>query len=255
MPDRSILDHPELPAGRTVAYGPRPHHVYEVVGDEHAGRGWVVLVHGGFWKAEWDRTHLRPLAAALARDGYAVALLEYARAGMAGGGFPGTFDDVRAALAAVRREAGTAPLVLAGHSAGGHLAVWLLHQPEAEGVAGAVSLAGCLDLTLTADLGLGGGAAAALMGGGPGDRPELYPGADPSRLGAAPYPVVVVHGTADEAVPLTVAESWWSACATEGRDRLVVLEGVSHFPLVDPGAPCHGVVREHLARLLAARQP
>ena len=251
--DRAILDHPELPPGRTVSYGSRPHQVYEVVGDPTSARGWVVLVHGGFWKTRWDRTHLRPLAAALAGEGYAVALLEYARAGMEGGGWPGTFSDVAAALAAVREEIGAAPYAMVGHSAGGHLAAWLLHQPEAEGCAGAVSLAGCLDLTLTAELGLGDGAAGALMGGGPQDLPGPYAEADPARRGAAPYPVVVLHGTEDEEVPVAVADSWWAACGVPDRDRLVVLEGVGHFSLIDPAGPSHPLLLEHLEGLLGRR--
>lgn len=254
MTDRAILDHPPLPPGRTVAYGPRPEQVYEVHGDPATARGWLVLVHGGFWRAAWDRAHLRPLASALALEGYAVALVEYVRTGMEGGGWAGTAGDVRAALAAVRAEAGSdAPVALAGHSAGGHLAVWLLHQPEAEGVRGAVSLAGCLDLAMVARLALDDGAAVDLVGGTPRTHPAAYALADPARLGPTAYPVVVVHGTADEAVPVEVATSWWRACATPGRDALVLLEGVSHFPLVDPGSATYPVLLDHLGRLLPGR--
>jgi acetyl esterase/lipase len=253
MSDRAVLDHPPLPAGRTVPYGRLPHQVYEVHGDPSTASGWVVLVHGGFWRAAWDRAHLRPLASALAAEGYAVALVEYVRTGMPGGGWDGTFQDVAAALAAVRQEAGDRPVVLAGHSAGGHLAVWLLHQPEAEAVRGAVSLGGCLDLTMVADLGLDDGAAQDLVGGTPLTHPDRYRRADPTRLGRSPYPVVVVHGSLDEAVPPTVARSWWAACGTPGRDALVVLEGVGHFALIDPASTAYPVVVGHLQRLLAPR--
>ncbi|GAA5167178.1 lipase [Ornithinimicrobium tianjinense] len=237
-----------LPPGRTSAYGPLPHQIYEVFGDP-ASPAWVVLVHGGFWRAEWDRTHQRPLAVALAQEGYAVALVEYARTGMAGGGWDGTFTDVRAALSAVLAEAAGAPVALVGHSAGGHLAVWLLHQPEAVGVGGAVSLGGCLDLALAADLGLGDDAAVDLVGGTPLTHPARYDAADPARLGRAPYPVVVMHGTADEAVPVSVARSWWEACAEPGRDVLDVMEGTTHFPLIDPAAPSYPTLLAHLRRL------
>ena len=249
-PLRGILDHPVLPPGRTTSYGPLPHQVYEVFGDP-AATAWVVLVHGGFWRARWDRTHLRPLASALAREGYAVALVEYARTGMVGGGWDGTSTDARAALRAVRAEAGNAPVVIVGHSAGGHLAVWLLHQREAAGVAGAISLAGCLDLSMVADLGLDDGAAVDLVGGTPQTHPARYDAADPARLGRAPYPVVVVHGTADEAVPVSVARSWWEACAEPGRDVLDLPEGTTHFPLIDPGAPSYPALLGQLRRLTA----
>lgn len=253
MTDRAILDHPPLPPGRTVAYGARPEQVYEVHGEPSTARGWLVLVHGGFWRAAWDRAHLRPLASALAREGYAVALVEYVRTGMRGGGWDGTSGDIRSALAAVRAEAGgDVPVALAGHSAGGHLAVWLLHQPEAQGVRGALSLGGCLDLAMVARLGLDDGAATQLMGGSPQAHPARYDLADPARLGRPAYPVVVVHGTEDEAVPVDVATSWWRHCATPGRDVLLLLEGVSHFPLIDPGSPVYPVLLEHLGRLLPA---
>lgn len=256
--DRSVLSAPGPEPARTERYGPAAHQVYEVHRRGSAPpRAWVVLVHGGFWRAEWDRTHLRHLAAALAGQGYAVALVEYARSGMPGGGWAATAADVRAALGAVRaREVGAgtdaAPVVLVGHSAGGHLAVWALHQPEAAGVRGAVSLAGCLDLHLVASLGLDDDAAGDLLGGPPESDPATWSGADPARRGRAPYPVIAVHGDADEKVPLDVARSWWRQAGVPGRDRLVVLGGVTHFPLIDPGSPCFPVLVAQVEALLGA---
>ncbi|MFX0538520.1 alpha/beta hydrolase family protein [Ornithinimicrobium sp. Y1847] len=254
MSDRSILDHPELPPGRVVRRGPLPHQVHEVFGDPISARAWVVLIHGGFWRAEWDRTHLRPLAKALSESGYAVALLEYVRAGMAGGGWPGTFEDVAEGLAAVRTEnadlgRGDTPVVLVGHSAGGHLAAWLLHRPEAVGVRGAVSLAGCLDLHLVAELGLDDGAAELLMGAAPDTQPARWEAADPARRGETPYGMGVVHGDADEWVPIEVSRSWWRACARPGRDRMRELAGVGHFALIDPTAAAYEVLIEEIEAL------
>jgi acetyl esterase/lipase len=85
-------------------------------------------VRGGFWRNRYDRSHARPLAAALAEAGWMVLLPEYRRLGDPGGGSPGTFDDIAALIAAVaslvpaelRRR-----VTLVGHSAGGHLAVRL----------------------------------------------------------------------------------------------------------------------------------
>lgn len=264
-PDRGILDISSLPPGRTESYGPQPHQVYEMFErTDSPTRALIVLVHGGFWRAEWDRSHLRPLAHALAGQGYAVALIEYARSGVPGGGWPMTGQDCAAALAHVREREGVRgrgsdngagselPVLLVGHSAGGHLAVWLLHQAAARGVVGAVSLAGCLDLHLTHRLGLGDDAAAALMGSVPTLEPSVWEGADPSRLGRTAYPVAVMHGSADEQVPLEVAESWWQAAGTPGRDRLIVIEGGTHFPLIDPDAAEHDVVSSALSELLQA---
>ncbi len=260
MSDRGILDRPAPGPDRTLRYGPGPAQVVDLYLPPAPPPAWVVLVHGGFWRARWDRTHQRPLADALRARGYGVALVEYARTGMPGGGWPGTFDDAAAALLEVRRHAGEeAPVALVGHSAGGHLAAWLLHQdvaapqPGLAPVAGAVSLAGCLDLTLVAGLGLDDDAAAALLGGSPTEVPDRYAAADPALLGPTPYPLVVVHGTADERVPEGVADAWWRAAATPGRDRTERLEGVGHFPLIDPEAPAHAVLTAHLEALLGPR--
>src|SRR6201995_5665038 len=94
----------------------------------------VMFLHGGFWRAAYDRTHVGPLAVALAEAGFLVCAPEYRRTGAgggAGGGWPGAFDDVAAAvdvLPGVLSDLGGAPpsagLVLGGHSAGGHLALW-----------------------------------------------------------------------------------------------------------------------------------
>src|SRR5690349_4956501 len=159
----------------------------------------IVFLHGGFWRAAYDRVHARPLAVALAAAGYAVVLPEYRRTGQAGGGWPGTFDDVALAvdvLPGLVPEAPGAPgavgaVVLGGHSAGGHLALWAAARAglpsgspwagaavAAGAVSGVVGLAAVSDLTGCARQRLGRGAAQALMGGGP----RRYAVADPQRL-------------------------------------------------------------------------
>lgn len=215
----------------------------------------VVLVHGGFWRARWDRAHLRPLAAALADAGLTVALPEYRRTGMPGGTWPGPGQDVAEALAAIRADDTLpAPTVLVGHSAGGHLAVWLLHRPEAGGVLGAVSLAGCLDLRMVGRLGLDDGAADDLMGR-PDWSDELFLDADPLDLGPTPSPVAALHGRADEQVPLAVSQSWMTRCGTVGRDALTVLEDRDHFDLIDPASPAWPTVLAEIIRLSTPGTP
>lgn len=209
----------------------------------------VVLVHGGFWKAEWDRTHTRPLARRLAEDGFVVATPEYRRVGN-GGGWPTTAEDVRRALTALPRVLAAldvAPVrtTLVGHSAGGHLVLWLANELPVEGLAvhRVVGLAPVSDLRATAALSLGTGAAEAFMGGGP-ERVDYDP-ADPMvRLEDRPaVEIAVVHGDRDENVPLELSRRFverhpWA--------RLVELD-CGHFELIDPDDPAYEAVRAALA--------
>jgi len=210
-----------------VRYGPYPDQLVETRGT--AGPA-VVFVHGGFWRAAWDRTHAGPLAADLAARGYRVATVEFRRVGQDGGGWTGTFDDVSAAVD-VAVDGFGGPAVLVGHSAGGHLALWYAARAP-ERVRGVVALAPVADLGLAHGLGLGDGAVAALLGGGPAEVPDRYAAADPVRLGVLPVPAVLVHGTADDRVPVEVSRAY--AAMAGSHVQLWELPGVDHFALIDP---------------------
>lgn len=197
----------------------------------------ILLVHGGFWKQAYDRVHTRPAAEALAAAGFVVATPEYRRVGN-GGGWPETAVDVDAAVAAVPgllRGLGvtTTGTTVVGHSAGGHLALWLANQPlELDLVVG---LAPVADLRAAARLRLGDGATQALLGGEPEELPDVYAAADPmTRLSARPRcEVRIVHGTDDEDVPLSISRGLAEAHAFVSLD---VVEGAGHMDLVDPGS-------------------
>lgn len=261
---RAVLTRSAPPPARTEAYGPDPAQVYDVRLPSGAARGaTVVVVHGGFWQAEFDRAHAAGEAQAFADDGFHVAVLEYRRVGMPGGGWPGTVEDVTAALAAVRADAGLpSPMVLVGHSAGGHLVTWAASQPWAHGLAGAVSLAGCVDLALTARLHLGEDAAQSLMGGEPDAADEAtdaaWAVADPARLSPA-VPVVLLHGADDVTVPVEVSRSYEQRMRQPAGDqqhaqvRLTVIPACEHFGLIDPEHPAFAEVRDAVRGLAGAR--
>lgn len=202
----------------------------------------VLLVHGGFWRVAYDRTHTRPMARALADAGTVVLTPEYRRVGGVGplaGGWPHTFDDLDAAYAAVPAllaEARVRPasLTVAGHSAGGHLALWLANQAIAERptIDRVVGLAPVGDLQAAYAAGLGDGAVQALLGGRPEDHPERYAAADPAvRLAARPASeVVVVHAEDDDLVPIANSEGLVAQHTWIG---LVRVPG-SHFGVITP---------------------
>lgn len=205
----------------------------------------LVLVHGGFWKQAYDRVHTRPLAEALAREGFVVATPEYRRVGGLGG-WPATLDDVDTVVGAAPslvRGLGVevSGTTVVGHSAGGHLALWLANQHHDLDLV--VALAPVGDLTAAARAGLGDGATQALLGGEPDEVPDRYAAADPmARLAARPgCPVRVVHGSDDEDVPVALSESL--ATAHPFVD-LRVLDGVGHMALVDPASTAWPAVLE-----------
>jgi acetyl esterase/lipase len=235
----------------------------------------TIFLHGGFWSAEYGREHTAPLAEALAATGIVVCAPEYRRTGQEGGGWPGTFDDVAMAvgrLPGLVAEvtgglADTERVVIAGHSAGGHLALWAAGRRwlpadspwavERHGAAlpvrGVVALAAVSDLTACYRWGLGGQAAGALMGGGPELRYDRYLEADPIRLVPAGVPVRLLHGMADDRVPWQMSMGYARATAATGvgaaAATCVLLPGTGHFELIDPLSGAWGEVVDAFWRM------
>jgi acetyl esterase/lipase len=261
---RDVLTRPAPPPDEVLRYGPGSEQVADLrfppfwrAERRGAGRApvLVLLLHGGFWRAAFDRAHLGPLAAALASESFVVCTPEFRRAGQPGGGWPGTFDDVAAAVDVLPGLVGSAVpaaegdgwrVVLAGHSAGGHLALWaagrhrlgsgsrwyVARVPE---VAGVVALAPVSDLAACYREGLDGDAAGDLLGGGPRSWPERYAVADPSRLVPFGVPMRIVHGTSDDRVPFAMSRSFAARARAAGDQvELTVLEGGGHFDVIDP---------------------
>ncbi|MBE1486019.1 alpha/beta hydrolase family protein [Plantactinospora soyae] len=243
---RAVLDRPAPPPDARVGYGPDPEQIADLRWPGTAAgppRPLVVVVHGGFWRAEYDRRHTGPLAADLAARGYPVAQLEYRRTGQPGGGWPGTFDDVAAGVDAVPALAEAAmptgrmapgPPILLGHSAGGHLALWYALRNPA-GVRGVLALAPVVDLGQAYRLDLDGGAVGALLGGGPDDVPERYAATDPARNAPPQVRTVILHGTLDRQVPVEMSRRYAAEARRCGAElRMVELPDSEHFGLVDP---------------------
>ena len=261
-PPDDVLSRPAPAPDLVIRYGTGPEHVADVrlpksrTGAAVRPAPLVIFLHGGFWRVAYDRSHTGPMATALAAAGYAVCVPEFRRTGQPGGGWPGTFDDVAAAVdrspALVRDAAGPGviadgPPLLAGHSAGGHLALWAAGRhrqgpdsawrsvPEARGV---VVLAGVSGLADCSEQGLGDGAAAALMGGGPADFPRRYRDADPAALLPLGRPVRLVHGSLDDVVPASMSSHYAAIGRAAGDDTAATeVPGVSHVDVIDPLSP------------------
>ncbi|MER6712716.1 alpha/beta hydrolase [Streptomyces sp. NPDC000877] len=273
--EKSVFSHAPVDPDATAAYGDHPDQVI----DFYAPRGQggpggpapvVLVLHGGAWRAPYDRRHVSPFADFLARRGFAVASAEYRRGGgddPVAGRWPDTFDDVAAALdalpALVREllpQADPRRTVLTGHSAGGHLALWgaARHVLPADSpwraggpaaLRGVVALAPIADLAVADKLDVCGGAVRQLLGGDE-HFAERQPYADPALLLPTGIATTLVQGRADVVVPQAVAESYADAAAKAGEMvGVTLLEDVGHFPLIDPAADACAVVAEEIAQL------
>lgn len=225
----------------------------------------VVLIHGGFWRAAYSLSLMRRLARDLAHNGITAWNIEYRRIGNHEGGWPNTLLDVALATDYLRTLAPQYALdiqkvVPVGHSAGGHLAVWLaarhrisageLLMQDPLPLAGVVSLAGCIDLDYVAQLNLGDNAAVALLGGEPQDVPERYATASPAALLPLDVPQVLIHGTRDDRVPFNVSQSYALIANDAGDDiTLIELPGADHFVVIDPTSESWAITLKEIQHL------
>ncbi len=222
----------------------------------------AVLVHGGFWRAGYDRRLEDAVAADLVGAGWAVWNTDYRPVG-AGGGWPATLDDAAAAVHLFAEAAGEHALpldrvALVGHSAGGQLALCAAARAAADPgarvrAAGVVAQAGELDLVAADAADLGGGAVRALLGGRAAEVPERYAAADPVRLAPLGAPVLAVTGADDGTVPPEQSERYAAAARAAGGDvELLVVPGEDHLAHLDPASASWAGARDWLDALLPA---
>lgn len=215
----------------------------------------VVVIPGGGWQTS-DRSGMTDLAQRLSAAGDVVVSSTY-RAGDVGARFPVPLQDVRCAAAyavARARAAGFAsgPVVLVGHSAGGHLVALAavsgtaLAAPCADPVPhidGVVGLAGVYDTASFADY------MTSFFGAAPAADPALWDSGDPLHYvesGAVPKPlkVLLVHGDADDVVPLAQSQKFAAALTAAGVPaQLEVLPGETHMSVIEPAVSAERITK------------
>lgn len=235
----------------TLPYGPHVDNVGDLWRPKRTPDATIVLVHGGFWSSRHGRDLMSPLAADSAARGLLCWNIEFRRVGQSGGGWPGIFHDVAAAIdhLVVLADGGEpvdlSRVVVVGHSSGGHLALWAAARTglpdDAPGArplitpAAAVSLAGVADLVGAARRGVGGVAVRELLGGEPDEVDERYALASPLARLPLGIRTRCVHGRHDDVVPLAQSAVFVEAAASAGDPAdLVVFDG-GHFEVLDPG--------------------
>ncbi|WUH91874.1 alpha/beta hydrolase [Streptomyces sp. NBC_00433] len=277
--EASAFRHAPVPADAGAAYGDHEDQLVDFYrprlprGSDARPAPLVVLLHGGAWRAPYDRAHVSPLAAHLAGHGFAVASVEYRKGAAdrpaAAGRWPDTFDDVAAAVDALPALAVRAlgaglvdprRVVLTGHSAGGHLALWAAarhvlppesrwHRPSPPPLRGVVALAPIADFTSAMRMRVCSDAVTELLGG-PDHLAARLPHTDPAALLPTGIPVTIVHGTTDIDVPPEVSHAFARAAAAAGEEVVTAwLPATGHFPLIDPSAPAVSAVTDEIAQL------
>jgi acetyl esterase/lipase len=258
MPE-DILSLPAPPPDKRVSYGSDPNQFIDLrlpFQTVNSTSPLVINFHGGFWRAKYTLDHAGHFCAELAAGGIATANVEYRRAGNEGGGWPGTFADVRSAYHFMVQNAASYSLdsdqvLVMGHSAGGQLALCLAaHEPRMKAV---LSLAGVVDLRRAYELHLSNDAVVEFLSGTPNEVPEHYREADPMQLPIPKVPQWLIHGSADETVPPAFSREYVSAKQT-GASRedthLLEIAGANHFDLIDPRSAAWNQVRDSILRLL-----
>ncbi len=270
-PDLTKRPHPVADA--TVAYGNDPLQVIDVW--RPAGRGphpVVLMVHGGCWQTEIaDRRLMDWIADDLRRDGIAVWNIDYRGVDRTGGGYPGTFQDVAAAADRLARDGATYDLdatrvVAVGHSAGGHLALWLAARAKLPAssalrtasplpIAHVVSLGGLPDLEATAatpENGCGTGVVARLVGSASPARPDVYADTSVPRLLPIGVSQDLVNGREDRIIPYVMATDYVAKAKAAGdRVALHTVPATGHVELIAPETPAWGEAKRLIRAALA----
>jgi acetyl esterase/lipase len=205
----------------------------------------VVLVHGGCWQTEFGGIkQFRNMAGALMAQGIAVLNVEYRRVDEAGGGYPGTYEDMIGALETLAAHAKQYQLdldrvVAVGHSAGGHMVQWAagrarippsspLFRANPMVLRHVVSLGGINDLRAWTDL--CGFPVEKLTGTPTGARSDVFADTNPAEMLPTGSHIVLITGEKDRQVPSEVAQRFAAKATAAGDDaRVIILPDASHF--------------------------
>jgi acetyl esterase/lipase len=269
-----LLERPRPAPSATIRYGADPLQVADLWLPAGAGPHPVVLmVHGGCWQTEIaDRSIMSWIADDLRRRGIAVWNIDYRGVDRPGGGYPGTFQDAAAAADALRGHAAEHRLdltriVAIGHSAGGHLALWLagrrrlpagspLRSARPLPIRSVVSLGGLPDLEEAArsSNGCGNEVVVRLTGGVRAGRIDPFTDTSVPRLAPLGVAQVLINGLQDRIIPTAYAEGYARPMRAAGDDvRVRMIDRTGHVELIAPETAAWAAAVEEIERALGRR--
>lgn len=220
----------------------------------------LCLLHGGFWRMPYGRDQMAGIASDLVAHGFAVWNMEYRRLGAPDSAWQATLDDVAAGIDHLAElctgglHLDLEQVMVVGHSAGGHLALWAAgrtHSPNAPSarvrVRAAVGLAPIADLSEAYAHKVGGEVVAELLGGTPGQYPDRLRAASPKEMLPLRVRQLILHGTADDAVPIALSRGYAKAAEAAGDTvDFIELPGAGHMEYLDPSSEAHQILRRWL---------
>jgi acetyl esterase/lipase len=246
----------ERPTKQAIRYGPSVDQEADLYLPTTPRPPVVCLLHGGFWRMPHGRDQMAAVADDLASRGLAAWNLEYRRLGTPRAGWPATMDDVAAGIDHLAQlSVGGVDLDLdrvsvVGHSAGGHLALWVggrnrsssAQSPRVR-VLAAIGLAPIADLAHAYELKVGGEAVAELLGGTPSQYPERLRAASPIEMLPLRVRQLILHGAADDVVPVDLSRRYSRAADAAGDTvELIELPGTGHMEYLDPSSEAHATL-------------
>jgi acetyl esterase/lipase len=244
---------------QVIPYGPAVDHVGDLYLPDTSRPAVVCLLHGGFWRMPYGRDQMNAIALDLSARGFAVWNLEYRRLGTDGAGWPGTMDDVDAGIDHLAKlpaqgfDLDLDRVIVAGHSAGGHLALWAGGRgpTRAVRVRALAGLAPIADLDRAYARRVGGEVVAELLGGTPGEHPDRLRAASPMERLPLGVKQLILHGSDDAAVPVELSRGYARAAEAKGdRVQLIELPGTGHMEFLDPSTEAHAALCRWLSTAL-----
>ncbi|MEM1123714.1 MAG: alpha/beta hydrolase [Bacteroidota bacterium] len=228
----------------------------------------VIFIHGGCWLSDYGLDYLSAASGDLVKEGYAVWTPEYRRVGDEGGGYPNTFKDVQASINYARTLADIYPLdlekvVIMGHSAGGHLALWLatqqnlskssrLYDEKPLPVKGILSLAGITDLKAYDAVGNScSSAVSKLLKANQAGLDARFYKCSPINLLPSNIPMTLIQGAQDTIVSTEQGNAFAAQAQKEGDQvKVLTVEKAGHFDMVSPHSAAWGVIKVELDKLM-----